>query len=62
LIIEELGMTQAGSARFVGYSERTARRWIARKAIVPPSVALLLNGLLDRREQPAVPAWEPGQN
>jgi DNA-binding transcriptional regulator YiaG len=62
ILIEQLGMTQAGSARFVGFSERTARRWIAGDAEVPPSVVLLLNSLVMMREQPRVPIWEPGQN
>jgi DNA-binding transcriptional regulator YiaG len=57
-IIKELGMSQAGSGRFLGFSERTARRFISGQAIIPPAAALLLRAMVVHKEVPIVPSWE----
>ena len=55
--IKMLGMTQAGSARFLGVSERTAHRYVSGDAEVPVSAALLLRSLIHHGEEPVVPEW-----
>jgi DNA-binding transcriptional regulator YiaG len=57
-IIRELGMSQAGSGRFLGFSERTARRFISGDATIPPAAALLLRAMVVHKEVPVVPDWE----
>jgi len=56
-IIKMLGMTQAGSGRFLGVSERTAHRYVSGDATVPASTALLLRSLIHHGEVPVVPEW-----
>ena len=55
--IKMLGMTQAGSGRFLGVSERTAHRYVSGDAVVPDSTALLLRSMIYHGEEPEVPEW-----
>jgi len=41
-IIERLGMSQVGAARFLGVADSTSRRWIADTHPIPNAVAMLL--------------------
>jgi hypothetical protein len=50
--IHRLGLTQVGAARFLGVDERTSRRYIAGKAVIPPPTAMLLNLMLKYRVTP----------
>lgn len=59
--IKDLGMSQAGVGRFLGVSERHARRFVRGEAEVPEAYALLLRSLLFHNEQPIVPPWHAGQ-
>jgi len=60
--IEQLRLTKAASARFVGYSERTMHRWCEGLVEIPPEVVLLLNAMVELRETPLVPEWSRDQN
>ena len=60
IAIARLGMTQAGSARFLGISERQARRYVRNQVEVPIPTALLLRCMLVHRERPVVPPWRDG--
>ena len=40
--IEHLGMSQVGSARFLGVSKSTPRKWISEKHPIPLAVTMLL--------------------
>lgn len=55
----ELGMLQAQAARFLGVSERQARRYVLGVTPVPPAMALLLRSMMHHRDIPIVPAWQP---
>jgi len=55
-IIKQLGMTQAGAARFLGVAERTARRYITGEMKIPVACVLLLRGMVEFDELPIVPA------
>jgi plasmid maintenance system antidote protein VapI len=41
-LIDKVGMTQVGAAKFFGVDERTSRRWVKGELTIPDSVALLL--------------------
>lgn len=41
-IIESLGLSQVGAARFLGVDERTSRRWIAGEREIPETVSRFL--------------------
>jgi DNA-binding XRE family transcriptional regulator len=59
--IKALDMTQAGAARFLGLSERTLRRMLAKEADVHDSIALLLRLMIHTDQKPDVPTWEDSQ-
>jgi hypothetical protein len=44
--IDARGMTQVASARFLGFAPRTVREWVAGKADIPQSVAIVLRLML----------------
>ena len=50
--IEHLGMTQVGSARFLGVNDRTPRNWISGKYPVPVVVSMLLNVMVKKKISP----------
>ena len=58
--IKQLGLSQAAAARFLGHSERQARRYVTGEAKVPVAEALLLRALLTYGEAPVVPPWKRG--
>jgi hypothetical protein len=60
--IARLGMNIAEAGRFLGMSERQARRLAAGTVEVYTPVALLLRLMLRHREAPVVPAWDPEGN
>jgi len=60
--LKQLELTQAGAARFVGVSERTARRFASGETKVPASVALLLQVCVALSIEPRVPGWHRNQN
>jgi hypothetical protein len=43
---DRLGLTQVGVARFLGYDERTSRRWAAGDLPIPKHVEILLRIML----------------
>ena len=50
-----LGMSQTTCGRFLGVSERTARRYVRGQANVPPSQVLLLRAMLEFKIKPQIP-------
>lgn len=52
---KDLGMSQAGVGRFLGFSERKSRRLARGDVAVPAAVALLLRLLIEDGHQPIVP-------
>jgi len=60
IAIHRLGMTQAGSARFLGISERQVRRYVRHEIDVPIATALLLRCMLLHKERPIIPKWRAG--
>ena len=60
--IELLGLDQAKTARVLGISERTARRYVRGETMIPPAHSLLLRAMLRYRVTPLVPEWQPEQN
>ena len=50
-----LGLSQTTAGRFLGVSERTARRYVRGEAEVPPSQVLLLRAMLELKARPRVP-------
>lgn len=61
-LIDELGLDQAKTARFVGLSARTVRRMVVGEAEIPLSMAMLLRLMVAIKAQPIVPIWKRGQN
>ena len=57
-----LGMPQAGCARYLGISARTARRYVLGEAMILPVHSLLLRCQLANRIVPVVPRWNKDQN
>ena len=53
--IEMLGMNRIQAARYLGVSERAARRFAHGEADIPPAVVLLLRALLNYGARPVVP-------
>ncbi len=51
-VIEQLGETQVGLARFLGYDDSTVRRWIADRHTIPITVAMLLRVMVKYRLSP----------
>jgi len=45
-VIERLGLTQVGTARFLGYNDSTIRKWIADRNSIPIPVEMLLRVML----------------
>ena len=58
--IKRLGMTQAGAGRFLGVSERTARRYISGDAEMSVAEVLLLRACVEFNLEPIVPKWRSG--
>jgi transcriptional regulator with XRE-family HTH domain len=52
-ILELVGMTQVGAARFFDVDERTARRWAAGEIEIPRSIAMLLELMAARKVKAA---------
>ena len=51
--IDHLGMTQVGSARFLGVDESTPRRWISgKRRPIPRPVAMLLRVMIHHKLDP----------
>jgi hypothetical protein len=44
--IDALGLTQVGTARFIGVDPRTCRRYVAGELPLPPAAAMLLRVML----------------
>ena len=61
-VIGRLGMNIAEAGRFLGMSERQARRLAAGTVEVYTPVALLLRLMVRHRERPQVPPWTSGGN
>jgi transcriptional regulator with XRE-family HTH domain len=55
--MEKFDVSQAALGRYLGVSERTANRYAKGTTAVPVPSALLLWGLLARKEKPIVPKW-----
>ena len=53
--IATLGMSQVGAGRYLGVSDRTARRFVSGDAEIPVSAVLLLRSLIAHGEKPIVP-------
>lgn len=53
--IRQLGMTQAGAARYFGCGERTIHRYCSGEIEVQASDVLLLRSLIHHNEVPLVP-------
>lgn len=51
-IIERLGLSQRGAAKFLGVDERTSRKWIAGDARIPESAAKLLRLMVKLKLSP----------
>ena len=60
--IDILGLDQAKTARVLGISERTTRRYIRGETVIPPAHALLLRAMVRFNVKPVVPAWNAEQN
>jgi len=56
--IATLGMTRVAAGRYLGVSERTARRYCSGDTDVPPPSVMLLRLLLELQIEPIVP--KPG--
>ena len=54
--IKQLGMSQAGAGRFLGVSERTARRMMRGEAKIPAAFCLLLRSMIHYGERAGGPA------
>jgi DNA-binding transcriptional regulator YdaS (Cro superfamily) len=57
-----LGLDQAKTARLLGISERTSRRYVRGETEIPPAQVLLLRAMLRYRVTPVVPDWHAEQN
>lgn len=53
--IAKLKMSQVGAGRYLGVSDRTARRFVSGDAEIPASAVLLLRSLIAHGEKPVVP-------
>jgi DNA-binding transcriptional regulator YiaG len=60
LIIKRLGLSQAAAARYLGHSERQARRYVTGEARIPEAEAMLLRSLVATGVAPIVPPWIRG--
>jgi len=54
-----LGLTQTAGGRFLGVSERTARRYVRGEAEVPAAQVLLLRAMVELGATPKVPRKKP---
>ena len=54
-LIYMLGLTQEGAGRYLGVSPRTARRYVAGDAEIPPASVMLLRMLEANQITPLVP-------
>jgi len=55
LAIAQLGMSQIAAGRFLGFSERKARRYANGEKAVSAAEAMLLRSMIHRGEAPLVP-------
>jgi DNA-binding transcriptional regulator YdaS (Cro superfamily) len=60
--IDILGLDQAKTARVLGISERTTRRYIRGETPIPAAHSLLLRAMVRYKVTPVVPAWNAEQN
>jgi hypothetical protein len=60
--INALGLDQAKTARLLGISERTTRRYVRGETPIPAAHSLLLRAMLRYRVKAVVPAWNAEQN
>jgi DNA-binding transcriptional regulator YiaG len=51
-ILDDLGLSANAAARLLGVNERTARRWSAKEAPIPPTVARFLRYLHRTKASP----------
>jgi hypothetical protein len=51
-VIDKLGLSQVGAAKFLGYDPRTSRRWISGDMDVPKVVAMLLELMVKTKSEP----------
>jgi hypothetical protein len=51
-VIEKLGLSQVGAAKFLDYDPRTSRRWISGEQEVPMVVAMLLELMVKTKSKP----------
>lgn len=51
--IARLGLSQRSAGKFLGYDERTSRRWIANDAGIPEAVSMLLRLMLKLKLKPS---------
>jgi hypothetical protein len=56
--ISRLGMQQHHAAKWLGITERQARRYVLGDTPVPTATVLLLRAMAHHREQPMVPQCE----
>jgi transcriptional regulator with XRE-family HTH domain len=61
-IVDELGITRAAIARFIGISARTAHRYANGTSDIPPAYVLLLRAMLALNAKPVIPKWNKDQN
>lgn len=54
--ISRLGMQQHHAAKWLGITDRQARRYVLEHTPVPTAVVLLLRSMAHHREQPLVPS------
>ena len=60
--IARLGMSQAGTGRYLGVSERTAYRYAKGETDIPAAQVLLLRALVAFNIKPLVPRWTRHDN
>lgn len=56
-VCSRLKLSQAGAGRWLGFSERTARRIVLDEASLEPAQVLLLRAALKYKFVPEVPLW-----
>lgn len=59
--VSALGLGQAGLGRFLGVSERTARRYVTGETSVPLATAMLLRLCIELKIPIRSPPWSPDQ-
>jgi len=62
IAMNALDLDQAKTARLLGISERTTRRYVRGETAIPAAHALLLRAMVRFKVTPIVPAWTREQN